>query len=201
MALPTSKQEGSFEAFDEGTYEVGLKGIYLELNTEFESSSFNNGEGLRFQGSAITWDVDGTDWTERFVRLSTAGNAKFFNRLSALLGRDLTVDDKIEWGLAEDAQKNHPIDQYYQLKEDDPELGKKGTYVLKSDEPDYSGVVGNVTSLKVNGEEMLGRSCFLKIDKKANGYNAAKAGAASPLPKKSNRSKPQPVEAPAGAPT
>lgn len=199
MALPTSKQEGSFEAFDEGTYEVTLKGIYLSPEKAYQSDAFNNGDGLRYQGGALAYDVDGTEWTERFVRISTAGNAKFFNRLSALLGRDLTTDDQIEWKLADDAQENLPIDDYYQLDKDDPELGKKGTYIHK--ETTYTGVKGGVLSLKVNGEEIIGRSCFLKIDKKPNGYNAAKAGAASPLPKKSNRSKPAPIEAPAGAPT
>lgn len=198
MALPSSKQESTFEAFDEGTYEVTVTALTLSIERAYQSDHFNNGDGLRYQGISITYDVDGTEWIERFVRVSTAGNAKFFNRLSALLGRDLTTDDRITWDLAKDVKENLPIDEYYQLDKDDPELGKKGTYIHK--ETTFTGVEGNVTGLKVNGEEMIGRSCLLKIDKKANGYNAAKQGAATPLPKKSTR-KPQPMEAPAGIPT
>lgn len=202
MALPTSKQESTYEALDEGTYEVTLKAIYLSPERAYQSDSFNNGDGLRYQAGALTWDVDGTEWIERFVRISLAGNSKFFNRLSALVGRDIVggdEGDKVDWGLAADAEKTLPIDDYYQLDKDDPELGKKGTYVFK--ETTFDGVKGNVKSLKVNDDEMLGRSCLLKIDKKANGYNAAKQGAASPLPKKNTR-KPTPVtaEAPAGIP-
>lgn len=199
--LPTSKQEAAFEAFDEGTYEVTLKTLYLNPERAYQSDAFNDGDGLRYQGISLTYDIDGTEWTERFVRVSTAGNAKFFNRLSALLGRDLTEADTITWGLADDAETNNPIDDYYQLDKDDPELGKKGTYIHK--ETKFDGVKGGVISLKVNGDEMLGRSCLLKIDKKSNGYNAAKQGAASPLPKKATRSNPTPVavEAPEGIPT
>lgn len=197
MALPTSKQKNEFTPIEPDNYEVGFKRLVLTTEKEFQTEAFNNGEGLRFQAAEFTWDVDGEEWTERFVKVSTNENAKFYNRITAVFGRKLTEEDVIAWGVNDAAQKNLPLDDYYKAPEDDPENDiKKGQWVHKGES--FTGIEGPVDSLTINGEELIGKRCLLQIDVNDKGYNRAKAQAAAPLPK---RSKPQPAQAPAGAPT
>lgn len=135
MALPTGKQtsKGGNTPREAGVYHAQLKGIYLETNKEFKSEAFNDGEGLRFQACRVHWDIDGENYTERFVRLSTGENSTFYNRIAALLGRDLVAADEgkgiegdlIDWDVATDAVRNLALDQdddgratYFRAKED-----------------------------------------------------------------------------------
>lgn len=204
MALPRSKQVSSNTPpiTEPGNYEATLKALNLNTAKEFDTDHFNNGDGLRFQAIELTWDIDGVELTEKFVRVSTDERAKLYNRMTALLGRELTEEDEIDWGVAEEAEQNHPLDVYYKAREDDDELGvKKGQFVLKEEEPKYNGIVGALQHLKVSGENLIGKSCLLDIIINKNNYNRVKA--ATPLPKSRAR-KPQPVkadDAAAGMPT
>ena len=135
------------------------------------------------------------------MEVTTREGSPFYNRLTALLGRDLTAEDEIGWDLAEDAKHNLPIDDYFKPSKDDPEKGYvKGKYhVFASGK--YEGVEGNVVALTINGENLIGKRCMLNITINDKGYNRADAQAATALPKKPATRKPQPAEAPAGAPT
>lgn len=222
MALPTIKKassSGEYTPLEAGTYEATLKRIDLEILTEFETKQFNNGDGLRFQGCTMIWDIEGEEYRDRFIKISLNNRAKFFNRISALLGRDVEDDaDTLGWGLSEHAIRDAEYDDYfrannadfYEAKEEgrfgtykleDAKLGNDGKPVVKVKKGEYlhlghkhDGVVGTLDSLTVNGENLYGKGCLLVL--KVNGqYNKSEAGAASPLPRKQAR---RPV--PAGAP-
>lgn len=197
MALPTSKQQasGEYTPLDAGTYQAALRKIRLEVCTEFNTGSFNGGEGLRFQGATLEWGIEDDTFTERFVKVSTNERAKFFNRISALLGRDLTEDDEITWKINPAARRDATLDNYFKASEDSDETGddgepkfKKGDWVLKGHSQD--GVIGDLDDLLINGESIIGRECLLVVKVNDKGYNRAEAGAASPLPK-TRRPKPQ----------
>lgn len=202
MALPSSKQDNDFTPIEAGNYEARLTALFLAPATEYMTKdTFNEGEGLRFQAAELTWDFgDGITWTEKFVKVSTNEKAKFYNRLCALLGRELTAEDEIGWDLAPDIKRNLPLDDYFKPDKDDPEKGHvKGKWFVAGDTK-YEGYEGNVIALKVNGENLIGKSCMLELGVNAKGYNTAKAGAATTLPKKPAPRKPA-TSAPAGAPT
>lgn len=183
--LPTGKQTGGeFEAIPEGTYEVTLKRAALSVEKEYQSESFNNGDGLCYQAINLTWDVDGEEWTERFVKVSLHENSKLFNRLSALFGRKIADGDKVDWGIADEAEKGVTVDSYYKAKEDGQGV-KKGQWVHTGHSND--GIEGALESIRVNGEELIGKRCLLAIDVNDKGYNRAAAGAASPLPRRAAR--------------
>ena len=206
MALPRGKQESNNTPPIEepGNYEDRLKALNLTTAKEFGTETeFNNGDGLRFQAIELTWDIDGIDLTEKFVRVSTNEKAKLFNRISALLGRDLNDKDELDWGVNANAETNHPLDQYYKASKDDPENNiKKDDYVLTEDNPKYEGIEGALDYLKVNGEDLIGKSCLVNVVINKNNYNRVKE--TTPLPKTS-RAKPKPVKtddsASAGMPT
>lgn len=190
MALPTGKQESNFKAIEPGNYEARLKGMTLQVNTEYESQKFNDGDGLAYQACTLIWDVDGDEFRDAFIRVSMTDNSKLYNRFSALLGRDLTETDVIEWKVAKEAVTNYALDQYYKASKDDPEKGvKRGQYVLTGD-PVYEGIEGAVEDVLINGESLFGRSCLLQIGKNERGYNTATAKAAAPLPKRTGRRAP-----------
>ena len=217
-ALPTSKQEakGEYTPLDAGTYQARLKSIDLDINSEFKTENFNDGKGLRFQGCTLTWDLDGDEYREMFVKVSTHEKAKFYNRISSLLGRDLTNEDEIDWRLSPQARTDATIDEYwkpdeniYQSAEDEEKtttdvdeaarddkgepiiVHKKKEWVYKGSRDD--GVIGHVDDLLINGESLIGKECLLVLKVNEKGYNRSDAGAGSPLPK--SRAK-----KPAGAP-
>jgi hypothetical protein len=223
MALPTSKQTtsgGEFTPFDPGTYQVALKRIDLDIFKEYETDSFNNGDGLRYQGCTFVWDIDGDEYRERFVKVSTNERAKFFNRVSALLGRDLTDDDQLDWQINPRATTNAEFDSYFRPNDHVYEAedgNERGTYKVEEAKVDEGGkpvikyengkwvhrghendgISGALDDLKINGESLYGKACFLVLKVNKKGYNACDAGAASPLPKGGRRA--QPI--PAGMPT
>jgi hypothetical protein len=224
MGLPTSKQEKSseFVPFEEGTYKVSLKKIDLDICSEYKTENFNNGKGLRYQSATLTWDIDGDEYREQFVKVSTNEKAKFYNRICALLGRDLTSEDQLGWELGKNSNTNAEYDDYFkpdqdiyakqsggtttdlkeaELTEPDAEgkqspiiVHKKKEWVLKGQHRD--GVIGYVTDLTVNGETLLGKECLLVLKVNEKGYNRADAGAASPLPKQGQQRRGKPVGAP-----
>jgi len=202
MALPTSKQENTFETIDPGNYEVRLKGLYLDTAKEYMTDDLNDGEGLRFQAAEFTWDFgDELTWTEKFVKVSTNEKAKFYNRICALLGRELTAEDKIGWDVAPDAARNLPLDAYFKPDEDDAEKGHvKGKWFISGDTT-FDGVKGNVLALTINDENLIGKSCMLELGVNKKNYNNAKAAAATTLPKKPTPRKATAAAAPAGIPT
>jgi hypothetical protein len=188
MALPTGKQESNIKAIEEGNYHSRLKAITLQVEVEYESKQFNDGEGLAYQGCTFVWDVDGEEYQDRFIRVSTNPQAKFTNRLEGLLGRALTETDVLEWKIAKGAQTNYALDQYYKASKDDPANGiRKGEYVVTNEQPNYDGIEGAVQDLLVNGESILGRECLLELGVNKKGYNVADSSAASPLPKRATR--------------
>lgn len=198
MALPTSKQENTFEAIEPGNYEVRLTSLYLDTAKEYMTDDLNEGEGLRFQAAELTWDFgDGLTWTEKFVKVSTNEKAKFYNRICALLGRDLTGEDEIGWKLAKDTLSNLPIDEYFRPDKDDAEKGHVKDKWFIAGDTKFEGVKGNVIELTVNGENLIGKSCMLELGINKKGYNTAKAAAATTLPKKPAARK---AAAPAGIP-
>lgn len=198
MALPTSKQESEYTPIEPGNYEVRLKGLYLDTAKEYMTDDLNDGEGLRFQAAELTWDFgDGLTWTEKFVKVSTNEKAKFYNRICALLGRELTTADTIGWNLAPDAQQNLPLDNYFRPDKDDPEKGHVKDKWFVAGETKFDGVKGNVIELTVDGENLIGKSCMLELGINKKGYNTAKAAAATTLPKKPAARK---AAAPAGIP-
>jgi hypothetical protein len=208
MALPTSKQESAYTPIEAGNYEAKLKSLYLDTAKEYMTDDQNEGEGLRYQSAEFTWDFgEDLTWTEKFVKVSTNDGAKFYNRICALLGRELVGGDdgdKIGWDLATDVIANLPLDHYFKPTEDDPEKGHvKGKWFITG-ETTFDGVKGNVLGLSVNGENLIGKSCMLELTINKKGYNAAKAAAATMLPKKPTTRKPPTAaatEAPAGIPT
>lgn len=186
--LPTTINDanGEYEAIEPGTYEVQLKSIDLEISTEYKSD-------LRYQSAVLTWDVDGEEFREKFVKVSLHEKSKFFNRISSLLGRDLTPTDQVAWSVSPQATTNNTIDTYYKADKDEPENNaKKGDWVKTGEKA--SGVTGHLDDLLINGESILGRSCLLVLEVNDSGYNRAKAPAGSPLPK---ARRPKPVGAPA----
>lgn len=188
MALPTGKQtsQGDFTPIEEGTYEVALKRASLSVESEYDTQAFNNGDGLQYQAINLTWDVDGEEWTERFIKVSLHERSKLFNRLSALFGRKIADGDRVDWGVSPEAEHGVTVDSYYKAKEDDPEKGvKKGQWVHTGHSND--GIEGALESIRVNGEELIGKRCLLAIDVNDKGYNRAAAGAASPLPRRAAR--------------
>lgn len=188
MALPTGKQtsQGDFTPIEEGTYEVALKRASLSVESEYDTQAFNNGDGLQYQAINLTWDVDGEEWTERFIKVSLHERSKLFNRLSALFGRKIADGDLVDWGVSPEAEHGVTVDSYYKAKEDDPEKGvKKGQWVHTGHSND--GIEGALESIRVNGEELIGKRCLLAIDVNDKGYNRAAAGAASPLPRRAAR--------------
>lgn len=203
MALPTSKQKTEFTPIEAGNYQAKLKGFYLDTAKEYMTDDLNDGDGLRFQAAELTWDFgDDLTWTEKFVKVSTNEKAKFYNRICALLGRELTAEDVIGWEIASDAQQNLPLDNYFKPDEDDAEKGHtKGKWFIAGDTK-YEGVKGGVTALTINGENLIGKSCMLELGINKSGYNSAKAAAATTLPKKptSRKAPAQPAEAPEGIP-
>lgn len=197
MALPTGKQETDFKALEEANYQVRLKGITLQIETEYQSEAFNDGDGLAYQGCTLIWDVDGEEYWDKFVRVSMHERSKLFNRISALIGRDFTETDKLEWKVNPKAEKNFALDQYYKASKDDRSAGiKKGQYVMTADEPIYEGIEGVVDDLLVNGESIIGAECLLHITVNKKGYNRADETAASPLPKRGGRRSTAPVSEP-----
>lgn len=189
MALPTGKQESNFQAIEEGNYHARLKAITLQVDSEYETKEkFNGGDGLCYQAGTMIWDVDGEEFEDRFIRISTNEQAKFYNRLSALIGRELTETDKLEWKINKKADTKIALDQYYRASKDDPANGiHKNQWVVTSDEPLYEGIEGYVDDLLINGESVLGRECLLQLGKNKKGYNVADSSAASPLPKRATR--------------
>jgi len=189
MALPTGKQESNFQAIEEGNYHASLKAITLQVDSEYETKDkFNDGDGLCYQAGTMVWNVDGEEFEDRFIRISTNEQAKFYNRLSALIGRELTETDKIEWKINKKADTKIALDQYYRAGKDDPANSiHKGQWVVTSDEPLYEGIEGTVDDLLINGESVIGRECLLQLGKNKKGYNVADSTAASPLPKRATR--------------
>lgn len=188
MGLPTSKQvsNSEFTPIDAGVYTVTLKSIGLDIYKEYQSEGFNNGDGLRYQGCTLFWDVDGEEYREMFVKVSMNERAKFYNRMSALFGKDIGEDDDMQWTLDEKARQNAEYDNYFKAsKNDDDGKYEAGDFVHKGHEHD--GIVGLVKSLSVNETELIGKSCLLNLKLNAKGYNRADAGAASPLPKARKR--------------
>lgn len=194
MALPTGKQTSEFQAIEPGTYHATLKRASLSTEKEFKSDAFNDGEGLKYQAINLTWDVDGEEWTERFIKVSLHENAKLFNRLSALLGRKINDTDQVDWGINPQAKKGLWIDDYYRAKEDDAEKGVKKDQLVHLDQK-AEGIEGALDSIQINGEELIGRTCLLTLDVNDKGYNRATAGAANPLPKRGAGRRPAPVQA------
>lgn len=196
MALPSGKQESKYETIEPGNYPATLKMANLNVAKEFDSDQFNNGEGLIYQAIELTWDVDGTDWTEKFIKVSMHEKAKLYNRFSALLGRKITEADEIHWGVAKEAETDKDLDEYYKAQANDPaEAIKKGDWVWTGSSTD--GIVGAVHSIKVNDTELIGATCLLELDINKGGYNRAAASAASALPKGGRgrkASEPEPVE-------
>lgn len=183
MALPTGKQTSDFESIEPGTYEVTFISATLSPETEYQSEAFNDGEGLKYQAINMTYDVDGEEWTERFVKVSLHENAKLYNRLSALYGQKISETDTVEWGVADGAETNLAIDNYYKAKEADPAKNIKKDDLVQIDYS-YDGIKGDLESIKINDVELIGRTCLLALDVNSSGYNRAKAGAASALPKR-----------------
>lgn len=188
-ALPSGKQASTIQAMEEGNYQARLKAITLQVDSEFDTKEkYNDGDGLCFQGGTMVWDVDGEEFQDRYIRISTNERAKFFNRLSALIGRDINDTDVLEWKINKKAETKIALDQYYKASKDDPATGvKKGQWVITDDEPLYEGIEGLVDDLLVNGESLLGRECLLQIGKNKNGYNIADSSAAAALPKRASR--------------
>lgn len=195
MALPRGKQaSNNTPPIEEpGNYEGKLKALNLTTSTEYNTETeFNNGDGLRYQTIELTWDIDGIELVEKFVRVSTDDRANLYKRISALIGRDLNDKDVLDWGVNPNAETNHPLDQYKKAREDDPENNiKKGQFVITNDQPKYEGIIGAVDYLKVNGEDLIGKSCLVNIIINKNNYNRVES--TTPLPK-STRSKPKPVK-------
>ena len=222
MALPTSKKasDSTFTPFEPGTYQVALKRIDLDICAEYDTRAFNNGDGLRFQGCTMVWDIDGEEYRERFVKISLDNRAKFFNRLSALLGRDVKdEEDTLDWGVSAQANTKAEYDDYFRAaqgdfyestepnrlgtyKTEEAKIGDDGKPVLKLKKNDYlhlghktDGIVGALDHLKINGDNLYGKGCFLVLKPNGN-YNKSEAGAASPLPKQGSTRRPVPVGAP-----
>lgn len=217
MALPTSKKSstGDYTPLEAGTYEATLRRIDLDIQQEFETAKLNDGDGFRFQGCAMIWDIEGEEYRDKFIKVSLNERAKFFNRVSALLGRKVEDDtDTFEWNLSADAVTDAEYDDYFKASNSDfyehAEQGRFGTYkfeearmgddgkpVVKVKKGDYlhlkrqqDGVLGSLESFIINGEDMYGKSCLLVLE--VNGqFNKSGAGAASPLPRKQGR-RPQP---------
>lgn len=197
MPLPTGKQTSDITKIEEGNYQSRLKGITLQVEKEYQTEAFNDGEGLCYQACTLIWDVDGEEFWDKFVRVSLNEQAKLYNRLAALLGRDLTEEDQVEWKVNKEAEKNIALDKYYKANRDDPEQGiKRGQWVITG-EPEYDGIEGNVDDLLINGESVIGKECLLQIGVNAKGYNKADSSAAKPLPKRGARTNtrtPQPQQ-------
>jgi hypothetical protein len=222
MALPTSKQtsQSEFTPFEPGTYTVKLKRIALDIFAEYETKEFNNGDGLRYQGCVLYWDIDGEEYRENFIKVSMNDRAKFYNRLCALVGRDLSDEDPLGWQVNPNANKSAEYDDYFRpneniyeaedgsergtYKEEEAKLGEDGKPLIKYAKNKWvhrghlnDGIVGALDDLTVNGESIYGKSCLLVL-KLPGKYNKSDAGAASPLPKAGGR-RAQPL--PAGMPT
>jgi len=104
--------------------------------------------------------------------MSTLGN-----RLSALIARDLTPTDKIDWHVAANATTGERVDDY-----------EKATgIILKSR---HEGVTGDLEDITVNGRSIIGRSCLLALKVSDNGYNRAGSQAANPLPASMKKKEP-----------
>jgi len=188
MGLPTGKQETEFTPIPAGNHMARVKGIDLDIYNNYQAVV--DGEQLKYQGVQITWDIDGLEWREKYVRLSTAPNATFYNRIEALHGVQLQDDFTVEWDVSEQANTDIAFYPGFQPDQDDPEKGHvKGQWIKK--EQVHDGIVGHVNDLKVNGESIIGKSCFLNVKVKQNGYNKVDQGGATPLP--ANMTAPPPV--------
>lgn len=171
MALPTSGKS-TVEAFEEGTYTAKLVGLRLGISTEYESEKqFEN--GLRYQSAELVWDIDGETFNDSFIKVSMSERAKFYKRLSALYGRKLKSTDTLEWVLGSEVTQDNTLDVYTGNSRDG--------FVKEGEKQD--GLSGTVKDLKINGESIIGASCFLELSVNAAGYNRAPADAASAMPK------------------
>ena len=189
MALPTKMTTSDFEAYEAGPYEVTLKALELDTDTEYQTD-------LRYQSAVFHWDMgDGEEFRERFVKVSLNPRSKFFNRVSALLGRPLTEDDDVEWELNEFAIKDADLDEYRGKQDTDPDSSVIADRYVKTGE-NRTGIQGKVDTLAINGGNIIaGPACILTLEVNDKGYNRAGASAASAIPvKKAARKKP------AGAP-
>jgi hypothetical protein len=180
MGLPTSKQiNQDYATFEAGAYNAVLKGMNLDIYQEYQSD-------MRYQGVELSYDIDGETFVEKFLRVSTNERANFYNRVSSLLGRNLSETDVIEWQLNPGAEKNLTVDKYKR---------EEGNVFTKSGEA-KDGIRGKVDALVINGENMIGKPCILNLKLNDKGYPRVEN--TTPVPK----ARPKPNSAvPAGAPS
>lgn len=225
MALPTStKQESSFEAIPQGNWKATLKGINLDIYKEYQTDNYNNGEGIRYQGVQLIWQVGDQEFHDSFINLRVGDKrTKLRNRLDALLDREL-ADDELEWVVNPAAKQDLVYDDYMRAsnekdfyehsdenkfgtyERDEAKFDEDGEPIIKIRRGEYyifkeltDGINGKVDDLKINGESILGKSCYMKLTVK-NGYNRANASAATPLPQDAPPSRQNRAQRPAGAP-
>ena len=166
--LPTTMQPKP-KALPAATHVATFLGARLHVATEYQSD-------CRYQAVELSWSIEGSSkpFVERFVRVTLHPKGTLYNRISALIGRDLTEDDVIDWIVADDAQVDAQVDVY-------------DRDTLEVMDTEDTGVVGELDDLTVNGSTVLGLPCLLKLTISGNGYNRCDSSGASPLPKRMSR--------------
>jgi len=161
--LPTSTKPKTAN-IPTGTHPAILTSANLHVATEYQNPA-------RYQAIELRWVVDEMPdaFAERFVRVTLHERGTLANRISALLGRPLTPDDRIDWVLASNAIKDAEVDVY-----------DRNTLVIER--TDRTGVSGALDDLRVNGESLIGQACLLTITTNADGWPRCVANGAVPMP-------------------